>query len=193
MSTPLLPAMPGVVTVGSLSQAERAKRRYDAVLTLEDPSTRQNQRLRFSTRPCPDHLVLMFEDVDCESFGYAHVAKDQVEKVVAFGRKHTNSSMLVHCYHGVGRSAAAALAMLADRKGAGAEAEAVADLFAMRPESTPNLVFVKLADEVLGRQGRLMLALEEFENRYREFAVKRERRRKFAEENPHLYTRAKSF
>jgi len=55
---------PGDVVVGSLSQARKHKRRFDAVITLEDPACRPANRLRFTRRPSLPHLVLAFEDVD---------------------------------------------------------------------------------------------------------------------------------
>ena len=53
MSDQLLAPAPGVLTVGTYNQARRHGKKYEAVLTLEDPGTRDRLRLsaRASTRP----------------------------------------------------------------------------------------------------------------------------------------------
>ena len=82
MSTPLPEARPGVLAVGGFAQANRQKRRWDAVLTCEDP--RERQRLRLEDRP---QLVLAFEDCDDESLGYAVATSDQLQAGLALDRK----------------------------------------------------------------------------------------------------------
>ncbi len=191
MSSPVVPPGPGVVAVGSLPQARRHKRSYDAVLTIEDPAAARARKLRFSTAPHPPHLVLRFEDVDDEDLGYWTASEDDVREALVFAGQHAGDSILVHCFHGVGRSAGIALAILADRMGAGREDEAVADLFRRRPEATPNLVVVRLADRLLGRRGSLAESLMRHEEADRTMAERRRWRRRFAEENPDLYARAK--
>ncbi len=71
MSAPLPQPAPGQMAVASLAQAHRHKRKWDAVLTIEDPEARPSDQLRFSANPAPTHLVLSFEDADSEAFGYA--------------------------------------------------------------------------------------------------------------------------
>lgn len=115
--SPSLIFRPGELVVASLSQAKRHKRSFGAVITLEDPACRPANRLRFHRRPSPAHLVLAFEDVDDDTLGVRVATREQVGQVITFARTHTDKSLLVHCFHGVGRSAAAALAILADRLG----------------------------------------------------------------------------
>lgn len=62
--TPLALPTPGGVSVGSLAQAKRHKRKFDAVITIEEPGARPNLRLRFAPDPGREHLVLQFEDVE---------------------------------------------------------------------------------------------------------------------------------
>lgn len=189
MSTnPLLAtATPGGIVVASLAQARRHKRRFDAVMTLEDPKARNADRLRFTQQPAPPHLVLSFEDADSESFGYATMERHQMDEVLAFGRRFADASLLVHCFHGVGRSAACALAIIADRAGPGQEAASVLDLFALRPQATPNLIAVAHADAALERDGALIAALADHEALDPSFTMRRERRMRFATENASLY------
>lgn len=178
----------GDIVVASLSQARKHKRSFDAVITLEDPSCRPANRLRFTRRPAPPHLVLAFEDVDDDTLGVRVATRDQVADALTFGRSHTAGSLLVHCFHGVGRSAAVALAIMADRLGPGEERAALDRLIEIRPESTPNLVVVKLADDVLGRRGRLIAAVSAWEAEAPGLAEKRTARLQLVQSNPQLYS-----
>ena len=178
----------GEVVVASLSQARKHKRRFDAVITLEDPACRPANRLRFTRRPSPPHLVLAFEDVDDDTLGVRVATREQVVEAVTFARGHSAGSLLVHCFHGVGRSAAVALAIMADRFGPGAEGEALERLLAIRPESTPNLVVVKHADDVLGRNGDLVGAVAAWEAATPGLKEKRVARLQMVTSSPALYT-----
>lgn len=185
MSTPLPLPAPGVVAIAGFAQASRHKRRWAAILTCEDPKERQ--RLRVSD--CPQ-LVLAFEDCDDLSLGYAVATRDQIADGIAFGRAHAETALLVHCMHGVGRSAAVALAILADRLGPGREDEAVSRLLEIRPESTPNLIAVDHADDILDRSGALFDALERSELANPAKLAARAKRAEFAAANPSLYAKA---
>lgn len=185
MSTPLPEPGPGVLGVGGFAQAQRHRRRWDAILTCEDPGVRQ--RLRVSDRP---QLVLAFEDCDDATLGYAVATREQVEAGLNFLQTHREGSLLVHCMHGVGRSAALALADLADRHGPGNEARAVEQLLALRPEATPNLVAVDHADCILNRRGHLLEALLASEAQRPVVQRVRRNRRDFALQNPGLFARA---
>lgn len=185
--TAVLPAF-GDVVVASLSQARKHKRRFDAVITLEDPACRPANRLRFTRRPSPAHLVLAFEDVDDDTLGVRVATREQVAEAVAFARAHNADSLLVHCFHGVGRSAAVGLAILADRLGPGAEREALERLLAIRPQSTPNLVVVKLADDILARNGDLVAAVAAWEAATPGLKEKRAARLQMVHSSPALYT-----
>ena len=189
MSSPLTDPEPGGVAVGGLAQARKHKRRYDAVITLEDPGCRRPLQLRFQGHSHPPHLVLDFEDVDWDNGCIRVASRDQVARAIAFAGEHMAGSLLVHCYHGVGRSAAIALAVLADRFGPGREDEAMDRLLTIRPEATPNLVVVDHADAVLDRGGGLLRAVTEREAQTPEAVRMREIRRSFAERHPELYAR----
>jgi predicted protein tyrosine phosphatase len=69
--------------------------------------------------------------------------------------------VLCHCGGGVSRAPAAALICLAVWCGAGTEAECVAEVLGLRRGAVPHDGLVGMADEVLGRGGRLVEALGE--------------------------------
>lgn len=96
MSSPLALPTPGAIAVGSLAQARKHKRRYDAVITLEDPGCRRYNQLRFHGQSHPPHLVLDFQDVDTDD-GYIRVAsEEQVATALAFAREHLAGALLIH-------------------------------------------------------------------------------------------------
>src|SRR5262245_34108735 len=140
-----------MIDIKSLSRANRSKRRYDAVISIEDPGTRR--RLRFHRAPHPDHIVLRLEDIDHHDDLLAGPDIHHVEQAISFAREHEDGSMLVHCRVGVCRSTAIGLAIMADRLGKGRESDAVESLIASNPDAAPNLLMVDLADTVLRRDG----------------------------------------
>lgn len=189
-SQPIVVPAPGGIVVAPLVQAKKHKRKFDAVLTIEDPNAKPADRLRFSNETTTKHMVLKFEDVDSERFGYATASRDQVREAIEFGREHADGTLLVHCMHGVGRSAACALAIIADRMGPGRETEAVTELIAMRPDATPNLIVVYHADDILGSGGALKAAVTAFEASTPEKTEMRTERDAFAQDNADLYAPA---
>lgn len=187
--TPLAKPTPGGLAVASLTQARRHRRQFDAVITLQDPGLGPFDRLRLAACPTQPHLVLAFEDVDDDSLGLQVATRDQVTRALAFARDHRAESLLVHCLHGVGRSAAVALAILADRCGRGSEARALDKLLSMRPEATPNRVVVRLADVLLERDGLLIAAVDRSEAGDPHVQAVRAIRREFVRANLGLYAR----
>jgi len=88
-----------------------------------------------------------------------------IERLLAFGRRHQAANIAVHCLHGKSRSAAVALMLIADRLGPGTESLAV-DLLLAHGEKhgirvQPNPQIVVLADNLLGRRRALVTALLE--------------------------------
>jgi predicted protein tyrosine phosphatase len=68
--------------------------------------------------------------------------------------------MLIHCFAGVSRSTASAYIAVCQLSPHRDEHEIAQKLRAASPTATPNLRFVALADERLGRGGRMVKAIE---------------------------------
>ena len=176
-----------LLTITSLTAAKRHKRNFDAVLTIEDPRTRPNDRLRFNKRPAPDHLVLRFEDLD-EGPGHLTLPTlADAEAILAFGRRHSANRLLIHCHAGLSRSTAAGLAILADRLGPGNEAKALTQLLAIRPQAVPNLWLTAAADDALGRDGRLTAAVLAENERRPDWQDLRSRKAKLLRDQPYRF------
>jgi predicted protein tyrosine phosphatase len=82
-----------------------------------------------------------------------------VEAILTFGRDAGAARhLLIHCHAGISRSTAAMLMILAQAHPQERE-EALGDrLLEIRPQAWPNLRMVAFADELLGREGRLVAA-----------------------------------
>lgn len=181
----------GTVSVTNLTRARRTKRRFDAVITVEDPRQRAYP-LRFHVTPHPEHLVLKFEDIDFHDPEIAMPQREHVEAAIQFGRRHQERDILVHCRAGIARSTALALTIIADRLGSGKERESVAELLKVRPEAAPNLVILEFADAVLERNGALVdawMAVEQSDAEYADHRKKkielfRSRNEEFARATP---------
>jgi Predicted protein tyrosine phosphatase len=179
----------GQISVTSLNKAKRKKRRFGAVVTIEDPG--QRNPLRFHHSPHPEHLVLKFEDIDFVDPTIALPREEHVLAVLDFGRKHAERDILVHCKAGIARSTAMALALLADRLGKGYEREAVDHLLNVRPEAIPNLVILGMTDRILERDGALVDAWMEVENSDPEYAAHRVQKRDIFVRRPDLFAKAR--
>ena len=106
------------------------------------------------------HLHLTFHDI--AELRPDLIAPDAglMRAILDFGRDTPEACpLLIHCWAGISRSSAAAYAIACDRN-AGYE-DAIADELRRRsPYVTPNKLMVHLADEALGRGGRMTEAIE---------------------------------
>lgn len=176
-----------MLTIKSLSFAQKHKREFDAIISVEDPQARSKRVLRFHNKPHPDQLVLRLEDIDRCHPQLAGAAVHHVERAISFAREYANANLLVHCRAGVCRSTALGLAILADRLGHGNEAAAVQTLLSTNPDAAPTLCIVDMADDVLKRNGALSSAWGTIETNSRELAEFRTVKLKALEKEPHLY------
>ena len=135
-----------LATVRSLDLSQ-----YTGVITIEEPDTDDP----FRTNVVPQ-LVLQFHDIDMTMLDYVEPEPEHVQQALAFAQE-SDGPILVHCRTGVSRSTAIALAIAADRLGAGNERQACEWLRQTYPQAQPNRLIVFLADEVMSRQSRLYL------------------------------------
>lgn len=70
------------------------------------------------------------------------------------------AALVVHCFAGISRSTAAAFSAYCAVRPDLDEAEIAARLRRRSPQATPNARLVALADEILGRGGRMVRAVE---------------------------------
>jgi predicted protein tyrosine phosphatase len=107
------------------------------------------------------HLRLGMHDVADELTSESAPCADHVNVLIDFGRSwNATAPMLVHCWAGVSRSMAAAYILLSDKLGSGTEMRLAKAIRTRAPHAYPNPLLVKLADEALGRGGRMVSAVE---------------------------------
>ena len=181
-------ALPEVILVGRLQagailRSPLAGSRIRHVISIGDPPPWDKLPEGFDAHPARK-LRLVFHDLERPDSGLGHTgcSREDVERLVEFCRGlAAGEAALVHCEAGICRSSAAALVALAVALGAGHEAAAVEALLVAERASAaaghrfpydrilPNRRVVGLADQLLGRAGRLLgVCQAAFSGRYGE-------------------------
>ena len=108
-----------------------------------------------------NHLILGMDDITSEMDGYVTPCEEHVGRLLSFVRGWDRAKPLVmHCYAGISRSTAgayvAACALNAERS----ELTIARELRSASTSATPNARIVSLGDRMLGRDGRMVAAIE---------------------------------
>lgn len=151
-----LKAPEGFISVKSLIDARKDWNGFDHVITIEDVEFEGGLRIPAGGKTT--QTVMKFDDTDTQFGPFKAADPDEVKRLLLVGRSHANSKLLVHCLQGQSRSAAIALGIIADRLGAGREAEAVATLLRIRSSAVCNRLIVRYCDTLLARKGELLKA-----------------------------------
>jgi predicted protein tyrosine phosphatase len=107
------------------------------------------------------HLKLFFHDIVQHLDGHTPPTAADAEKMLAFFQSwQREAPMLIHCWAGISRSTAAAFTALCMFRPQADEEELALELRRASPSATPNRLIVSLADDILGRQGRMVKAVE---------------------------------
>jgi len=107
-----------------------------------------------------NHLWLQMDDIADPIDGLIAPNEEHVEQLIEFVHRWDRAQpLVVHCFAGISRSTAAAFiaacALVPERD----EAEIALRLRAASPTATPNPRLVSLADDRLGRRGRMAQAV----------------------------------
>lgn len=152
----------GLLAVKSLKDARTGWIGFDGVITIEDAKFPDGFRVPPSG---PKQVVFQFDDTDRIGGKAQAPTVDQVRAIITYARTFLSKRLLVHCLQGQSRSAAAALAILADRLGSGKEEQAVQALIAICPLAVCNRVVLNYADQLLQRNGALTRAWQDYEDK----------------------------
>src|SRR5580704_12505298 len=108
-----------------------------------------------------NHLWLRLHDISAPLDGYIMPGEEHVADLIRFVRGwDRRTPMVVHCYMGISRSTASAYASVCALNPERSEADIAQSLREASPTATPNIRIVSLADKLLGRQGRMIAAVE---------------------------------
>lgn len=148
------------IIICGLSEAPNviAARRPSHMITLLDAASMIETPAQFTPER---HLKLGVNDIAVPTEGLIPPDEETVLKLLAFGRTWDETApMLVHCWAGISRSTASAFVIACDKS---PEADERAMALTMRraaPHAFPNRRIVALADDIMGRQGRMVDAVE---------------------------------
>jgi predicted protein tyrosine phosphatase len=108
-----------------------------------------------------DHLCLSFHDVAAATPGLNAPGKQDMDKLLDFLQAWDQTRpMLIHCWAGISRSTASAFIASCLFQPDRDEQELADILREASPSATPNPMLIKLADQALGRDGRMVSAIE---------------------------------
>lgn len=133
-------------------------RRPSHVITLLDPAT----LIETPAGITPDrHLRVGVNDI-CEPIeGMVPPDETTIAQVLEFGRTWDETApMVVHCWAGISRSTATAFALACERSPEVSELEIARVMRRAAPHAYPNRRIVALADDLLGRRGRMVDAVD---------------------------------
>lgn len=134
-----------------------AQRRPSHMVTLLDPAS----MIETPAGIAPNrHLRLAVNDIDAPMDGLILPQETLVHSLLAFAADWDESApMLIHCWAGVSRSTASAFVIACERSPEADEREIALALRATAPHAGPNRRIVALADDVMGRRGRMVDAV----------------------------------
>jgi len=119
-------------------------------------------RLERPTGIAPEnHLWLKLHDISSSLDGYIVPGEEHVADLINFVRGwDRRAPLVVHCFAGISRSTASAYAAVCALNPARGEDNIAQALRRASPTATPNIRIVSLADQLLGRDGRMIAAIE---------------------------------
>jgi predicted protein tyrosine phosphatase len=108
-----------------------------------------------------NYLRLRLHDISSPLDGYIMPDEEHVADLLRFVRRwDRRAPMVVHCYAGISRSTASAFASVCALNPRRDEESIAIALRRSSPTATPNIRIVSLADRLLGRNGRMVAAVE---------------------------------
>ena len=137
--------------------------------TVEDTGARHivsligdEARLERPTSVAPEnHLWLRLHDISEPLDGYIVPGEAHVAELLDFVREwDRRAPLVVHCYMGISRSTASAFATVCALNPHRGEDSIAQALRRASPTATPNIRIVSIADRLLGRDGRMVTAIE---------------------------------
>ncbi|URQ76310.1 MAG: tyrosine protein phosphatase [Candidatus Ochrobactrum gambitense] len=106
-------------------------------------------------------LVLTFNDIIEPREGMVAPDASHVQALLDFVQAwQKDAPLLIHCYAGISRSTAAAYIAAMALNPQSDETALALELRKQSPSATPNIRLIEIADEILGRHGRMGAAIK---------------------------------
>jgi predicted protein tyrosine phosphatase len=107
------------------------------------------------------HLLLGMDDIPEPADGYVAPGEEHVARLIAFARGWDRAApLVVHCYAGISRSTAGAFVTACALNPGRAELAIAQELRQRSYTASPNRRIVSIADGLLGRNGRMIDAID---------------------------------
>jgi predicted protein tyrosine phosphatase len=148
-----------MIVVCSLSASRQQVARYapGRVVSILSPSSAFPH---FESISEGQHLKLSFNDVAVSTAGLKAPESNDMMKLLNFFRTwEKRQPLLIHCWAGVSRSTAAAYIASCLLNPSEDEDVLAQNLRQASPSATPNPLLIALADQALGRHGRMINAI----------------------------------
>lgn len=108
-----------------------------------------------------NHLRVSMDDITEAADGFKVPAATHIETVLHFVRHwDRRAPLVVHCFAGISRSTATAFLAACALNPGRDESEIASAIRTASPSASPNRLIVQLADQILGRDGRMVRALD---------------------------------
>ena len=108
-----------------------------------------------------NHLRIQMDDINEPAMGFTAPSYDHVEQALAFIRKWDRTTpMVIHCYAGSCRATAGPFISACALNPHRDETSIARQMRSASPSAYPNRLIVTLADRLLGRNGRMVRALD---------------------------------
>jgi predicted protein tyrosine phosphatase len=120
-----------------------------------------DQAVRPATVAAENHLILSMDDIVAPMDGYEAPAEAHVARLIDFvGGWDRANPLVVHCYAGISRSTAGAYIAACALNPKRDEMQIAQALRNASRTASPNARLVSFADHALGRNGRMIRAIE---------------------------------
>ncbi len=137
--------------------------------TVEDTAARHVVTLirdvDLVTRPSgveeKNHLIINVDDIVAPIDGQTHPSDEHVERLIDFAQQwDRRAPMVIHCFAGISRSTAGAFTVACALNPEREEHTIAQAIRRASATATPNALIVAIADRALGRNGRMINAVE---------------------------------
>ena len=134
------------------------KHKVSHVVSLLGPETPHRS---FAGITDTNHLKLTFHDILEPAEGLTAPASEHVEKLIDFlNARQGEDPMLIHCWAGISRSTASAFTAMCLYNPEFDERRLAQQLRSLSHVATPNRRIIAFADDIMGRQGRMVDAID---------------------------------
>jgi predicted protein tyrosine phosphatase len=135
-----------------------SKHKVSHVVSLLGPETPHRSFIGITDA---NHLKLTFHDIIEPAEGLTAPAAEDVETLITFLKaRQGEDPMLIHCWAGISRSTASAFTAMCLYNPQADEWRLAQHLRSLSHVATPNRRIVAFADDIMGRQGRMVDAID---------------------------------